>query len=152
MCARCGQGLLLDEDQGLAPISISFATGIPPDTEGHPFWVADGTVSMARETYSVFGKKTDESETFWSRSHRYFVPAFDCSLDRLVNLGTQLLQQPPVLQPGTPVPFEPVTLSPRDVPALAEFIVVAIEAGRRDKVKQIEVVLQLSEPELWVLP
>jgi hypothetical protein len=34
---------------------------------------------------------------------------------------------------------------------MAEFIVLGIEADRKDKVREIEFALQLSQPELWVL-
>jgi hypothetical protein len=41
---------------------------------------------------------------------------------------------------------------PEDIKALTEFIVVGIEAERRDDVKEISFSLQLETPTLWVLP
>jgi len=34
---------------------------------------------------------------------------------------------------------------------MAEFIVLGIEADRKDKVREIQFTVQLSAPELWVL-
>ena len=39
-----------------------------------------------------------------------------------------------------------------DVLAAAEFIVIAIEAERKDKIKSIDFELKLSKPVLWILP
>jgi hypothetical protein len=39
-----------------------------------------------------------------------------------------------------------------DVSAAAEFIVMAIEAGRKDKLKELDFSLKLSTPVLWILP
>jgi hypothetical protein len=63
-----------------------------------------------------------------------------------------MLLHPPALQPGPAVPFEPVTVAPTDLPALAEYIVLAIEAARSDMLKQVTIQVSLSAPVLWVLP
>jgi hypothetical protein len=35
---------------------------------------------------------------------------------------------------------------------MVEFIIIGIEANRRDKIKEIQFNLNLSAPELWILP
>jgi hypothetical protein len=40
----------------------------------------------------------------------------------------------------------------KDVAAAAEFIVVAIEAGRPDRLKKVDFQLKLTQPTLWILP
>lgn len=151
-CAQCGQGLLLDESRGLEPLEIHFAAGIAPANSGRPFWVVDGDVRVQRVTYTVFRKKTEDAERFWDQPRRFFVPAFTGSLDELLTIGVRLFHHPPALQPGEPADFVPVTLPPEAVSALAEFIVISIEAERRDKVKAVDLSLQLDEPSLWILP
>ncbi|MBN2549246.1 MAG: hypothetical protein JXB15_08820 [Anaerolineales bacterium] len=148
-CAQCGQGMMLDEDQGLLPLEINCAAGIAPNVPGKPFWVADGRVALKRETYD---RQTGESEQFWSQPRRFLIPAFNSTLENLINLGTSLLLQPPSLQPGPAARFEPVTLSPNNILPIAEFIVIAIEANRKDKLKKVDFSLQLSPPVLWILP
>ena len=152
VCSQCGQGLLLDETRGLSPVEIQFASGIAQNTKGRPFWTADGQVDLQREAYGTFGKKTGEAERFWGKGRRFFIPAFNCSLDTLIDLGTELLNQPPALPPGPAVSFEPAVLGVEDLPALAEFIVMGIEAARKDQVKSLGVSVRLSNPVLWILP
>jgi hypothetical protein len=113
--------------------------------------VVEGEMTpLQRHTYS--GNQDRESQAFWSRPRRFLIPAFTCSLETLLTLGTNSLLHPPDLQPGPPAAFEPVTLSSEDVPAAAEFVVMAIEAGRKDKLREFNFSLKLSTPCLWILP
>ena len=151
VCSQCGQGLLLDISKGLVPLEVNYAQEIAPNTPGKPFWVTEGRVAFAnRQTYS--GNEDREAHNFWAQPRRFFVPAFSSPLEALLELGSKFLQQPPSLQPGPAARFEPVTLALEDVKPLAEFIVMALEAGRKDKLKEIQFSLELSNPVLWVLP
>lgn len=149
-CSQCGQGLLLDESKGLVPLEIHFAAGIPPNGVGKPFWVAEGQVTVQRDTYS--GNKSTDAQRFWGEGRRFMIPAFAGTLENLLSFSMQYLQQPPDLQPGPAGRFEPVTLSPNDLTAAAEYLVMAVEAGRKDNLKVVSVGVRLSPPALWVLP
>lgn len=151
ICQQCAQGLLLDPDQGLLPLEVHYAAGIPENAPGRPFWIAQGSVSLDRKAYG-FGSQDRASQEFWNTPRQFVIPAFDCQLVNLLELGVTLLEAPPALTPGKAVPFAPVVRLPADLHALAEFIVVAVEAERKDQVRQILFNLQLSEPQLWVLP
>ena len=63
-----------------------------------------------------------------------------------------MLLNPPRLRAGSATPFEAITLYRDDLLAAAEFIVIAIEAERKDKIKNIDFELKLSKPVLWILP
>jgi hypothetical protein len=153
VCGQCSQGLSLDPDHGLVPLEIQGAAGIPAGAQGRPFWVVDGQVRLQREAQGGFlGNRTEQAERFWAVTRRFFIPAFTCPLDELLELGAFLIEQQPNLQPGPLSRFQPVTLSPTDVPALAEFIVLAVEAGRKDNLKRIDISLNLDSPALWILP
>jgi hypothetical protein len=152
VCTQCGQGFSLDEAKGLVPLDVRYAAGIPANTRGKPFWVAEGRVKIQRDTYSSSDKDTRAALQFWGQPRQFFIPAFSAPLETLLGLGMQLLNRPPNLQTGPAADFEPVILYLEDVQAAAEFIVVAVEAGRKDKLKQVEFTLQLSEPVLWILP
>ena len=151
VCSQCGQGLLLSEEKGTIPLAVNFSAGIPPGKPGHPFWVVTGQVSLQRRIFGG-GDQTQDAQQFWQSPRRFFVPAFTIQLDPLIETGTRLLQQPPALQPGSPAAFLPVTLHPEDVKPMVEFIIIGIEASRRDKIKEIQFNLNLSAPELWILP
>ena len=150
VCAQCGQGLLLDENKGLAPIEVHFAAGIPAGGKGKPFWVADGQVATQRQTYS--GNQDSEAQKFWSQPRRFFIPAFAGTLDDRLNIAMNLMVHPPALQAGPAGQFEPVIMHLEDVTAATEFVIMAIEAGRKDKLKELDISLKLPTPVLWILP
>lgn len=154
VCARCGQGLLLNEAEarGLSPLTVQYVTGLDPSRKGKPYWVAEGSVQLQRTTYATLSDKAGEARQLWSQPRRFFIPASEVPLQSLADLGPRLVLNPPALQPGPAAPFEPVTVLPQDLPALAEFIVLAIEAGRSDMLKQVQIQVRLTEPVLWVLP
>ncbi len=152
VCANCGQGQYLDPQQGLAPLQVYYAASIPAAAQGKPYWVVDGQVSMRRQVYRSSGKSAQESEVFWSQPRRFFVPAFSLPLEALLNQASSLLLQPPAIRSGPPARFAPVTLAMEDIRPTAEFIVMAVEAGRKDMVKDIHFDLKLSTPALWILP
>lgn len=151
-CTQCGQGMVLDEASGLEALDIHYAAGIPPDTPGKPYWVAEGRVSMARQAYGSSAQHKAAAEQFWSQTRRFFVPAYHAPLENLLETAKTMLLKPPTLSPGKPALFEPATLYRKDVQAAAEFIVMAIEAERADMVESIEFELKLSNPILWVIP
>ncbi len=91
VCAQCGQGMRLDEDKGLVELVVNFAAGIPNGARGKPFWVADGSVVLQRDTYS--GNQSREAELFWSQPKRFYVPAYALPLEMLLAAGTALLLQ-----------------------------------------------------------
>ncbi len=152
VCAQCGQGLLLDEQKGLAPLDVYYSAQIAPNTRGKPYWVAQGDVTVQRQTYDSGRRGEQEAQQFWSQPRQFIIPAYDCTLETFTKIGVDWLRQPPALQPGSPAAFEPVTLHLDDVKAAAEFIVVAVEAGRSDKLKEVSFSLDLSKPTLWILP
>jgi hypothetical protein len=151
VCQQCGQGLVFSEEKGAVPLVINFAAGISAGKAGVPFWVATGQVQVQRQIFGG-GDQARDAYLFWQAPHRFFIPAYDISIDQMVDLGTRLLQQNPALQAGSPSAFLPVTLNIEDVRPAAEFIVIGIEAARKDKIKEIQFTLNLSSPELWILP
>ena len=150
VCEQCGLGQRLGET-GLLPLEVHYSKGVEPSKKGRPFWVCEGRVAIDRDTYGL-GRKTKDAEKFWRHPRKFIIPAFNYPLKDLTRFGPELLRRPPAIHEGDPAPFLPVNLSPDDVPALAEFIVMALEAERKDKVKKINFKLTLSEPELWILP
>jgi hypothetical protein len=148
-CEQCGQGQQLGES-GLLPLEIHYAQGLQPPKKGRPFWVCEGRVALQRDTYGR-GKSTSEAEQFWSRPRNFIIPAFTYPLDEFASQGPRWLQQPPVMQPGPSALFEPVTVPAEDVQTWAEFVVVALEAERKDKIKTLAFNLEISAPQLWVL-
>lgn len=150
-CPQCQQGLLLDETKGLLPFSINYSAQIPAGAVGMPYWVAAGSVQLSRKVYG-FGNNENDSLRFWSETKRFFVPAYACPLDKLLDIGPRLVLQPPVLQPGPAARFAPITTALADVQPLVDFIVMGIETSRKDKLKELYLKVNLGAPALWILP
>lgn len=152
VCPQCGAGLMLSEEKGTAALDIHFAEGRKPGVPGRPYWVAPGTVSMRQRQIYGGGDQGGQARGFWSTQHNFVVPAFACTLDELIEAGTRFIVQPPMLQDSSPGSFLPVVTGPEDVHAYAEFIVLGIEASRKDKLKFVDFSLALEAPALWILP
>lgn len=148
-CEVCGQGQMLQGEHGLQPLEIHFAAGIAAQAAGKPFWIAEGRVSVQRETY---GGRAGEAAGFWDEPRRFCIPAFDLELEPLLEAAAALLRYPPDLTPGPPAAFAPVTLAPEDLRPLVEFTVLTVEAERKDKLRKVQVALELNPAELWILP
>jgi hypothetical protein len=149
VCQNCGQGLVLSDEHGLLPQIIHYSAGIPVNTQGKPVWVASGQVTLQRQTYS--GDQTKEMLEFWSLPRSFFIPAYAVNLDQLAETGIEMLRQPvPLQDSSSPAAFLPVTVHPEDIQPLAEYLVLAVEAARRDKLKSLSFTLQLGPPELWI--
>lgn len=155
VCEQCGQGLMLDDTPegktAALALDIFFSNAIPQGKPGHPFWVSSGKVTFTRrETYK--GNESKQAEAYWSAPRLFFIPAFQVNLDQTVALGTQMLDTPFSMQAGSPTPFLPVVNLPDDMHAMAEFIVMSVEAKRRDALKHLEFTIELQPPQLWVIP
>jgi len=150
VCAVCGQANYLDDEQGLQPLDIYYDNNLAQNATGKPYWVAGGQVTLQRETFG--SSKSKDAQQFWSQPRRFFIPAYAATLEELLSRATELLLNPPVLQAGAANPFQAVVLDIQDVSAAAEFLVVAVEAGRSDRLKKVDFQLKLSRPVLWVLP
>ncbi len=158
VCEQCGQGLLLDAvpapgpaECGTQPLQMFFSKALPQGQPGHPFWVARAQVSITRrDTYS--GNESRAANEFWGQPRLFYIPAWEATLDDTLRLGVSLLKNPQRMEPGSPGPFLPVVTPPGDVRALAEFLLVSIEADRRDALKTIDFTMQLETPQLWVMP
>lgn len=151
VCQQCDQGQQLGED-GLVPLQVHYAQNIDPSGKGHPFWVCEGRVTIDRDIYGASGKDTKDALRFWEQPRKFIIPAYPYPLDQFSQMGVRWLKDPPGLKPGPVSAFDPVTVAADDARAWAEFLVIALEAERRDKVKKIQFKLILGEPQLWIFP
>jgi len=155
VCETCGQAQILNAGQTLEPLTIHYSSWLPQQGVGKPVWVAAGSAALQREIYGkIFnGDKTEEMRAFWSVPRWFFIPAYSLPLDSLLQTGVEKILSPQPLQEGGPrLPFLPVTVLPEDVKPLAEFVVLALEADRKDNLRTLNFDLQLQPPELWIFP
>lgn len=152
VCPTCGTSMALNEAGELTPCEIRFSRNLPPSGKGKPFWVAEGTVKIFRQSYTLIDGSDREAMQFWGQPRCFFIPAYECGLEEMLAIGTRWLTNPPSLVEGPKTDFIPITHSVADVHAFAEFLILAVEAARKDKVKEIRFELELKPPTLWVLP
>jgi hypothetical protein len=150
VCPQCQRGQMLHKNDALVPIDFNFHANIPAGAAGKPYWIVGGLARLSRQAYS--GNKQEEALRFWSTPRNFYIPAYLCPLETLIELGPRMLQNPVPLLNGPLARFEPVTVAQADLVPLAEFIVMGIEAARQDKLKSLSVSLELGSPALWILP
>lgn len=156
MCTNCYTPVSITEG-GLNVAQVRFA--LPPEGDARtqqwlPFWVYEGQVQILnRETQGRSDDKASVSQ--WSKPLRMYVPAWEISMEVAQDVGTRLIQRQPAIElierPGTAY-LAAAVVSPDDALSLLEFIILAIEARRRDWLKALDFRIDAGEPELWSLP
>jgi hypothetical protein len=84
-----------------------------------------------------------------------YVPAWEISMHVAQDLGSKLIQRQPVtkfIERPEQAYMEPAVVTPEDAIALLEFIILAIEARRRDWLKALDFRIETGKPELWAMP
>ena len=121
-----------------------------------PFWVFHGRVHLAqRETQGGSRSAQKQAEAFWQEPRRLFVPAWDIPLSEAREIGRELVERQPVYQAGSwpnGATFTEATVAPEDALKLLEFIIITIEAQRKDWLRHLQFWLEVGAPELWLLP
>jgi hypothetical protein len=120
-----------------------------------PFWVISGKVDITNRATQGGGSRTNQAQEFWAQERRFFVPAWDLDSQMAQGIGSRLLDQEPVLERivrPQDAHLQTAVVTPNDAKKLIEFIVLAVEARRRDWLRNLDFELRLDEPELWALP
>jgi hypothetical protein len=155
-CGGCSQALYLD-DEGVRRQKVFYvAPAGDQDRRYLPFWVYAGRVLVdRRETQGGGSGGQKESEAMWAEPRRLYVPAWELSMQTAQQVGSFLIARQPefdfVTRPEGAT-LLPAVVTPADALKLLEFIVLAIEARRKDWLKSIAFRLEVGEPELWALP
>jgi hypothetical protein len=121
-----------------------------------PFWVFEGQVQiLRRDTQGGSRSSSKDSKKMWGVPRRLYVPAWDLSLHTAQEVGSKMTQRQPAMQfiePPADRELVSASVTQADALNLLEFIVLAIEARRRDWLKDLKFKLNVGEPELWGLP
>ena len=175
-CPNCSQALKPDNDdiiiacpnchlpvhigeQGLEISTIQYA--LPTSGKGGdqsvwaPFWVFQGQVNIRKRETQGRRSNTQDALKTWQVIRRLFVPAWDLNVHTAQDLGTKLtLRQPELEHIGQPSPLKliSVSVSHADALKMLEFIVLAIEARRKDWLKSLDFNIDVGEPDLFALP
>jgi len=149
VCATCALGLQLT-DSGLARCHpLGRALPPPASRSWLPFWVFGARCGFHQRLNYGGSAGPDE---LWQARAGYFVPAYAC---RWRSFRRWRRPHPPPAGLAARVRGRPAAglhLSVEDAQHAAEFVVVSIEAQRKDKLRSIQFSLELADPELWLLP
>ncbi len=156
-CPRCLDPIYIGEER-LRKMTIIYAKpqqGVKI-IERQPFWIFHGQVNITRrETQGGSKQSAKESAQLWGHPRYLYVPAWDTSAAMAQQLGADMAQRQPVFKQdrvSNDPPLIPVNISAADALKVAEFIVLAIEARRKDWMKKLDFTLEMESPELWALP
>jgi hypothetical protein len=157
-CGQCHTAVAIGQN-GPAVVDIRYVLPAGQQSGGGqwvPFWVFNGRVVIkSRETQGGGGSAEKDSKQLWQSPRALYVPAWEMSLHTAQNVGSRLIEQQPDLQlverpDGAQLINAVVT--PADARKLLEFIVLAIEARRKDWLKNLVFELEVGEPKLLAFP
>ena len=156
MCPSCQTAVAIDE-QGLSSMPIQYVAATEADvSDWLPFWFFNGRVHIQnRSTQSSWRTSDHDSETFWLHSDRFFVPAWELAIHNARELGRQLVKKQPTYQPVSRpdnARLTAVTVTAEDALKMLEFIILTIEAERKDWLKDLKFRIEAETPQLWALP
>jgi hypothetical protein len=156
-CELCRAAVHIGDD-GLSLVSVQYArprseAGV---TRWLPFWVFHGRVQVKRRLTASGGRsRQEEMARLWGEPRYLYVPAWELSPRTVRDTGSKMIQSQPAYQAiarPADAHLTPVILTTQDALKMLEFIVLTIEAGRRDWLEHLEFRLEVGEPVLWALP
>ncbi len=145
-------------DEGISRMPVRYAAPEAGASAGDwlPFWVFNGRVHMIkRDTQGGDRASGQEAMRLWGQPRNLYVPAWELPLDLAQTVGSAMTQRQPVYQPiprPAQVRLRPASVTADDALKILEFVVLAIEARRRDWLKSLEFRLDVGQPEMWALP
>ena len=157
LCPRCQRSYYLD-DRGLMSIKIQFALAgkQAPNDSWVPFWLFNGKVTLReRQTQGGGSSSGRAAEELWSQTRQFYIPAWDLPLEQAKGIGARLVESQPQLQlieQPEQVKLIPAILPPDGALKMIDFIVLTIEARRKDWLKKLDFHVQADKPRLFALP
>jgi hypothetical protein len=119
-----------------------------------PFWVFEGSVLIKQRETQGRRSDTDDARRLWDSPRLLYVPAWDLSIHIAQEVGSKLTQRQltmHVIERPPEAQLLPAAVSQADALNILEFIVLAIEARRKDWLKELVFDLEVGEPKLQAL-
>lgn len=156
-CSSCGSGFEILNGE-MIPIEINFAAAALR-SEGEmiykPFWLLKTNIEIlerdAGGTFlkNLFGGSSNET----SGSISFYIPAFYCSIDVMKNLATEFTTKNPVASPQKyNTKLVGFAYGKEDARKLAEFILISMEAEKKDVMKRFNYKLDVTSYEILGIP
>lgn len=156
-CTNCDTAVSIDPDKGIQETTLQFASPKAEGTEKWlPMWVFDAKVNItSRRTRKRDGRSEKASKEFWGTPRRLYVPAWTSNMQTARQLGTKLVEKQPQFQTiekpnGTSL--SEMVVAEEDALKLIEFIVMSIEAERKDWLTDLQFDVKTQMINLWAIP
>lgn len=155
-CKQCHTAVQISQN-GLRIIAVSYAAPAADRVDAWlPFWLFDGRVNMQRRQSQGRSKGADKDAAhLWGAPRRLYAPAWNTRASQARQIGSRLVQQQIQFQPIEQPPDALITeaiITPEDALKLLDFIVLTIEANRKDDLKEISYQIEAGQPQLWAVP
>jgi len=156
-CSSCGSGFEITEN-GLIPIEVNFAAPALR-AEGEviykPFWLVKTHVEIFNRDASggfmsnIFGGSGKAT----SGDINFYIPAFYCSLEAMKYLAQTFTMKNPVASPQKyNTKITGFAYGKEDAKKLSEFILISIEAEKKDMMKKFEYRIDYKSLEVLGIP
>ncbi len=155
-CPQCATAVTLHQT-GLQPTDITYAAPAAAEVDAWlPFWVYHGRVHIQRRESQGSSKGADkDAAQLWARVQQLYVPAWEIPVPQAREMGSQLVQKQPTFQtierPDTAHIVEAI-ITPEDGHKMLDFIVLTIEARRKDMLRNLKFEVKTTASELWAIP
>lgn len=155
-CEGCGTAVSLSQS-GLDTIALQFAAPAVDNFDAWlPLWVFNGRVNITnRQTQGRNKEAQQHSEQLWGYPRRLYVPAWELPTETASQLGGDLVQRQPTFQrTDQPSSFSLIeaVITPDDALKMLEFVVLSVEAARKDWLKALNFNIEAAKPQLWAIP
>ena len=156
-CANCETAVSIDPDKGVQETTLQFATPKTPEVETWlPMWVFDAKVNItSRRARKRHGRSEKASQELWGVPRRLYVPAWTMNMQTARQLGTKLVENQPQFQSAekpSVAKLSEMLVAKEDALKLVEFIVLSIEAERKDWLTNLQFDIQPRSTDLWAIP
>ena len=156
-CTNCHTPVAIAVN-GAVKMAVQFAVPASYKAEPRrwmPFWVFEGRVIINRRETQGGRSRTKDMAAQWGVPRRFFVPAWDLDPHTAQDVGSRMVQQQPSFEKidrPQEAHLQTALVTPKDAKKLIEFIVLAIEARRKDWLRDLQFELDMGAPNLWALP
>lgn len=155
-CGNCRTAVSLHQSD-IKAIDVKYAAPSSNDvTAWLPMWVFKGKVNITRRESQGSSKGADkDAAQLWGSANRLFVPAWQEPVQQARGIGSQFTVRQPRLDPIEPTDemlMQEATITPEDGLKLLDFIVLSLEADRKDWLEDLQFNINTTGHELWAIP
>ena len=155
-CGNCKTAVSLHQS-GIKAIDVQYAAPSSNEVEAWlPMWVFKGKVNIKRRESQGSSKGADkDAAKLWGAVNRLFAPAWQEPVQQARGIGSQFTVKQPrfeSFEPTDDMLMQEAIVTPEDGLKLLDFIVLSLEADRKDWLEDLQFEIKTTGHELWAIP